>query len=72
MHCKNKKKIKTKDDIQAEPQGKKKEEEKRKEYVGAPSTSIITKLATYKDVCCAEARSVEDPSNRYNVGESKN
>ena len=34
----------------------------KKKSVGAPSTSIITKLATYKDVCCAEDPSVEDPS----------
>ena len=34
----------------------------KRESVGAPSTSIITKLATYKDVCCTEAKSVEDPS----------
>ena len=33
----------------------KKKEERKKEFVGAPSTSIITKLATYKDVCCTEA-----------------
>ena len=44
----------------------KKKEEKKKEFVGAPSTSIITKLATYKDVCCTEARSVEDPSHANN------
>ena len=35
--------------------GKRNKKRKKKEYVGAPSTSIITKLATYKDVCCAEA-----------------
>ena len=48
--------------MQAEPQEKKKRRKKKEKYVGAPSTSIITKLATYKDVCCTEARSVEDPS----------
>ena len=41
---------------------RKKKKREKKEYVGAPSTSIIIKLATYKDVCRAEATSVEDPS----------
>ena len=41
---------------------KQKRKKKKEESVGAPSTSIITKLATYKDVCCTEAQSVEDPS----------
>ena len=50
-----KKENKEKDSMQAEPQEIKKRIKEKKEYVGAPSTSIITKLATYKEVCCAEA-----------------
>ncbi len=55
MHCNKKEKIKKESYYIGGAAEKKKKQKEKKEFVGAPSTSIITKLATYKDVCCTEA-----------------
>ena len=65
MHCQKKEKKEESFYIGGAAKSERKER-REKEFVGAPSTSIITKLATYKDVCCTEARSVEDPSHANN------
>ena len=64
MHRQKKKKIEKKVLHRRSRNAQKEKKRKRKESVGAQALRI-TKLATYKEVCCTEAQSVEDPSNRY-------